>query len=100
MPENRKEAKSCHDCGLESLGDCENRNKHIPVDENSPPCKFCTRNRKKPEGVSLFISDFYSEAWTLSEGSDSHWSPLIEDPDPQEQALLKLLQGVVNTARR
>jgi hypothetical protein len=95
MPENRKELRSCHDCGLESLGDCENQNKHIPVDENSPPCKFCTRNSYISENTRN-LTDFFSEAWTLSHGADGHWSPLIEDANPVEQDLLRRLHALVN----
>lgn len=96
MPENRKEPKSCHDCGLENLGDCENRDKHIPIDENSPPCKFCSRNQILHELQSNVATDFFSEAWTLSEGADGHWSPLIEDANPLERVLLRRLHTLMN----
>lgn len=91
MPENQKEARTCHNCGLESLGDCENRHAHIPVDEKSPPCEFCARNPDKAK--TAVIADFYSENWVLSFGLDKHYSPIIEDPDATEQKLLKFLHA-------
>jgi hypothetical protein len=95
MPEIKKEAESCHNCGLESLGDCEERSVHRPVDEKSPPCKFCARNPDKAK--TAVIADFYSENWVLSFGLDKkheeHWSPIIEDPDAAEQKLLKFLHA-------
>ena len=90
MPEIRKEARTCHLCGLESLGDCEERSVHRPVDEKSPPCKFCLRNQYSEGKV---VADFYSETWVLSLGLDKHWSPIIEDADPHERLLLTLLHA-------
>jgi hypothetical protein len=80
--------KTCHDCGLEAVDDCEVHNKHIPFDEQKIPCRFCKRN-PKPERP---VTDFYSETWTLL----SDGTPTIEDPDPHEQTLLKFLHEVVD----
>jgi hypothetical protein len=38
------------------------------------------------------LADFYDEMWIL----ESDRTPTIEDADPQEQSLLKLLHGIVN----
>jgi hypothetical protein len=85
MPENRKEARNCHLCGLESLGDCEERSAHRPVDEKSPPCKFCSRNQYSRGKI---VADFYSENWVLSFGLDKHYSASIEDPQNSHERLL------------
>ena len=90
MPENRKEAKSCHQCGFEAIDYCEMRKGHIPADENLAPCRFCTRNRNRPK-VNV-IADFYSETWTL----DTEKTPIIEDPDQHERELLKILHAFMN----
>jgi hypothetical protein len=88
LPETRKEAKTCRDCGLEAIDDCESQNIHIPDDENSAPCKFCTRNRYNRSKV---VADFYDEVWTR----DSDRAPIIEDADePHERLLLRILHGI------
>ena len=88
MPEKRKEPRNCHNCGLESLDDCESRHIHIPDDEKLAPCKFCCRSKYSPRyAENRELSDFYSQMWTRDEERD----PLLEDPDPHEQSLLKML---------
>jgi hypothetical protein len=91
MPEKRKEAKTCHACGLESLDDCETDFRHIPSDENLAPCKYCVRN-PKPSKDAKMCTDFHDEMWIL----ESDKTPTIEDADPIQQVLLKLLHGIVN----
>lgn len=86
MPKNQKEAKSCHDCGLEAFDDCETSKRHIPADETMAPCKFCSRN---PVAVGWY--DFYDEQWTL----DTEGNPIIEDPTPHAVTLLKILHKIV-----
>jgi hypothetical protein len=93
LRENEKEAKSCHQCGLEAIDDCETENKHIPFSETLPPCRFCVRNRKRPK-VSM-IADFWDEMWTL----DTDKTPIIEDSDPHDQNLLKLLHDIIGGGR-
>jgi hypothetical protein len=91
MPEKRKEVKTRHDCGLEALDDCESDFRHIPSDETLPPCKYCLRNTN-PAKNSKMLGDFWDEMWIL----ESDKTPTIENPDPIEQSLLKLLHGIVN----
>jgi len=38
----KKEAQTCHGCGIESVDDCPKR--HIPADANKFPCNCCRRN--------------------------------------------------------
>jgi hypothetical protein len=90
MPKTQKEPKSCHDCGCEAIDNCESEKKHIPFDETLPPCLYCTRNVTERDGNVR--ADFYDETWTL----DSDRSPIIEDPDPTEQKLLRTLHILVN----
>jgi hypothetical protein len=90
MPQIKKEMKSCHDCGLESLGDCEENRVHRSVDAKSPPCKFCVRNRYSNAKT---VTDFYSENWVLSLGLDGHYSPSFEEQNPHERLLLTLFHA-------
>jgi hypothetical protein len=94
MPEKRKYPKSCHECGVEAIDACETRGEHLPFDENLAPCRFCARNRKKPKDVNI-VADFHSETWTL----DAEKTPMIEDPDPHEQQLLKILHAIITGER-
>jgi len=86
MPKNRKEAKNCHDCGLEALDECESGFGHIPSDEAQLPCSVCLRNPKKK--VGHFREDFHSEQWTV----ESNGTAIFEDPTPHEMELLKSLR--------
>lgn len=97
MPEKRKEPRTCHDCGLEDLDSCEDQKpkKHLPDNENLAPCVYCVRNPKKCE--ELFVADFYCEMWTRS--GDKEYTPIIEDPDPDEQELLRVLHLIINEAQ-
>ena len=88
MPEKKKEVKSCHDCGLEAIDDCETEKRHIPYDETLPPCRFCVRNSAKP--LRAVTTDFYDEMWIL----ESDKTPIIEDPDPHERELLRYLHEI------
>lgn len=104
MPENEKELKNCHECGLEAIDDCETQNIHIPADENSAPCCHCIRNtqRHKPkkvwgahhlQGRPYSEPDFFDEQWTR----DSQKNPIIEDiTTPHERFLLQYLHGLMN----
>jgi len=74
---------SCRECGLSNAD-----NEKKPADAKMVPCRFCKRNPK----AEARITDFHSETWTLL--SDN--TPTIEDPDPHEQALLRVLHDVVN----
>jgi hypothetical protein len=85
LAEKQKELKSCHQCGLEAIDDCESWNKHIPYGENLAPCKFCVRNCQR---IKIpWVMDFYDKMWTL----DTDRTPIIEDPDRHERNLLLLL---------
>jgi hypothetical protein len=90
MPENEKEPKSCHLCGVEAIDECVSEKKHIPFDETLAPCLYCVRNVSKRD--ANVRADFYDEEWTL----DVDRSPILEDPDPQEQKLLRTLHAIVN----
>jgi hypothetical protein len=90
LTEKRKEPKSCHDCGLEAIDECESEKQHIPFDENLAPCLYCVRN--VTERDAPVRADFYNEQWTL----DVDRSPILEDPDPTEQKLLRTLHIIVN----
>jgi hypothetical protein len=99
MPETEKEPQSCHMCGLESFTDCEDEDRqiHIPDAENLPPCKFCVRNKYSPRYAKKAERlDFFSETWTRYEDR----SPIIEDPDPHEQNLLKCLHALIGGEKR
>lgn len=104
MPENKKELKNCHECGLEAIDDCETRNIHIPADENSAPCCYCVRNLERHKlkkvwgaprvrGRRYSEPDFFDEQWTR----DAQKKPIIEDtPTPRERTLLQCLHGLTN----
>jgi len=79
-----KEPKTCHDCGLEAIDECESGKGHIPFDEHRAPCKFCERNY----GTEDIMTDFYSENWTL----DDKGKPMFDDPTMRDRALLRLLK--------
>ena len=99
MLRKRKEARTCHDCGLEAFEDCEARKGHIPADETLLPCSCCVRNPKKTKAgwiadfyaSTSWRADFYSETWTR----DSDKSAIIEDPTPHERTLLETLHLIV-----
>jgi|GEM_PF-5141256 len=92
MPENRKEPKNCHECGLEAIDDCETRNVHIPADENSGPCLYCVRNPERHKLKTLWRADFFDEQWTR----DAQKNPIIEDTTtPHERFLLRCLHGLM-----
>ena len=94
MPETQKEAKTCHQCGVEAIDECQSENKHMPFDENLAPCKFCVRNHNRPK-VSV-IADFYDEMWTL----DVDRTPIIEDvTSPHQQSILKILHAITTGER-
>jgi hypothetical protein len=90
MPEKKKEVQSCHLCGVEAIDECEMHEGHIPFDETLPPCVYCVRNASKRDAPVRM--DFYDKMWTL----ESDRTPILEDPDPQEQKLLKTLHAIVN----
>lgn len=88
MPKNQKEAKSCHDCGLEDINACEN-SKHRSSRPLEVPCRFCLRN---PESIGSYdFYDFYDEQWTLNARRD----PIIEDPTPHGVELLKTMRQII-----
>ena len=76
-------AKTCDRCGLEAAD-----NPDKPYDPFKIPCRFCKRN---PQAESR-VSDFFSETWCLDDDN----TPIIEQPDPHEQALLRLMHDLVN----
>jgi hypothetical protein len=80
----QKQPKTCHDCGLEAIDECETGQGHFPYDQNAPPCKFCERNFK----TENIVTDFYSENWTLA----SDKTPMFDDLTPRDKALLGLLK--------
>lgn len=91
MPENKQRTKSCHDCGLEDLDACETKNIHrSSLEPDQLPCRACVRN---PEAIGWY--DFYDEQWT-GMLEDGKLNPFIEDPDPQEQGLLRVFHTLVN----
>ena len=90
MPENEKEPKSCHNCGVEAIDECVGEKRHLPFDETLPPCVYCVRNASKRDAPVRM--DFYDEIWTL----DTDRSPILEDPDPRERKFLKTLHAIVN----
>jgi hypothetical protein len=94
MPKIKKEPKTCHDCGLEAIDECEMHEGHVPYNEILPPCVFCTRNTS--ERNIQVRTDFYREQWTL----DAYRSPILEDATPQDVRLLKLLHILINGGER
>jgi hypothetical protein len=90
MPENQKEWKHCHDCGLEAIDDCVSANKHIPDDENFAPCVYCVRNRLDHKPTN-WRADFHDEMWIR----ESDCSPTIQDVGPHEQSLLRTLHIIL-----
>jgi len=92
LAKKRKEARTCHDCGLEAIDDCEGEKRHIPSDETLLPCSCCVRNPEKHRLKTLWRADFYSETWTR----ESDKTPVIEDPNPHECELLRTLHLIIN----
>jgi hypothetical protein len=90
MPEIEERTKTCHECGLESIDDCETTKKHIPDDENFAPCVYCVRNHLEHTPTN-WRADFYSERWYR----DADKAPHIDDPDPHERQLLQTLHEIV-----
>jgi hypothetical protein len=86
MAKKRKEAKSCHECGLEDINRCEFEFAHRSSRPSQTPCVFCLRN---PEKVGWY--DFYHEQWTLN----ANGTPILEDPTPSDVCMLKTLRGIV-----
>lgn len=74
---------SCCECGLSNAD-----NEKKPANPKMLPCKFCTRNIKG----KARITDFHSETWAL----DSDNEAIIEQPDPHECNLLRILHEIVN----
>jgi hypothetical protein len=91
MLRKRKEAKTCHECGLEALEECESNFGHMPSDESLLPCSCCTRNPKLISLLTSWRSDFFSEQWTR----DSDRTAIIETPTPHEVDLLRTLHLIV-----
>lgn len=87
----KTERKTCYLCGLEDIDVCETKGIHRSSIPDKPPCRFCTRN-PEAEGKT---ADFHSETWCI-DFSSGKAEAIIEDPDPHEQTLLKLLHEVVN----
>jgi len=80
----RKERKkTCNECGL-SNANSETR----PANPYKTPCQFCNRNAN----AQAHIADFHSETWAL----DSHNNAIIEQPDPHECNLLRILHEIIN----
>lgn len=79
-------SKTCHDCGLEAIDNCETENVHIPFDESKFPCLVCQRNSK----TKINFADFFSENWCLDENNDA----IIEDPNKRDLKLLRLLRDI------
>ena len=92
MSKKEKEPKTCHECGLENWDACEDTtpSTHVPDNENFAPCVYCVRNPKSHK--QRWIADFFSEMWTR----DSDHTPIIENPDSDECALLRTLHLIVN----
>jgi len=84
---SKKEPLTCHDCGLEAIDKCEGGQRHLSSRPEDYPCRYCERNREKDEPVF----DFFSETWTLEQHTDGKFYPLIEDPDPHERLLLRVM---------
>ena len=94
MLEKRKEAQNCHLCGLENFDACEDGSVHKPaLEKNELPCASCARN---PDVIGGRF-DFYDEQWTREfTAKNGLGKCFIEDPDPQEQELLRNLHKIVN----
>ena len=96
MPETRKEARNCHNCGLEDFDACDVKENpiHRPaLEKDEVPCSACARN---PEIIGNRF-DFYDEQWTREFTTKKGVGKcFIEDPDPHEVSLLKLLHRTVN----
>jgi hypothetical protein len=86
LPEKKKEAKSCHECGLEDINTCEFEFTHRSSRPSQTPCVFCLRN---PEKVGWY--DFYHEQWTLNTRDDA----ILEDPTPSDVSMLQVLRDIV-----
>lgn len=83
----QKQPKTCHDCGLEAIDECEGDRQHLPFDEDKAPCKYCERNLKS-ENIA---SDFFSENWILN----ANQKPIFDDPTKRDEALLDLLDYAI-----
>jgi hypothetical protein len=79
----QKQPKTCHNCGLEAIDDCDNNGQHIPSDGERAPCKFCERNLTS----ETIASDFWNENWIL----DANGNAKFDDIGKVEEALLDLL---------
>lgn len=88
MAKIQKQGKNCHECGLEAIDPCETGKGHIHDDENLAPCVYCVRNRLEHTRTNC-RADFYSETWT----GESDKTPIMQDPDPHEQTLLRTLHN-------
>ena len=97
MSKKEKELKTCHECGLEDWDSCEDHtpSTHLPDNENLTPCMYCVSNSKRTQ--QRWIADFYCEMWTRS--GDKDYTPMIEDPDPDECALLRTLHLIINESQ-
>ena len=74
---------TCEECGLANAD-----NEKEPANPIGLPCRFCRRNGKAVKPVT----DFHSETWLLNSRNE----PIIEDPDPHEQNILRFLHEIVN----
>jgi hypothetical protein len=89
-----KEPKTCHQCELEAIDDCQTENKHIPDDENLLPCVCCVRNYLNHKPTN-WRADFYAQTWY----SEADKSAAIDDPDPHEKTLLETLHLIIMEVR-
>ena len=90
MPIKRKEARTCHDCGLEDVNACE-RGLHRSSRETLLPCNSCVRNSEHGK-LSCWASDFFHMQWRL----DANGQPGFDDIDPRAAELLRTLHLVIN----
>lgn len=89
MPKNKKEARTCHNCGLESLIDCEEWALHESSIPDELPCQACTRN---PENIGGKF-DFWNEDWATAI-SRGKVTAELEDSDDVKRELCEKLEAL------
>lgn len=68
---------------------------HTYLTMKTSPCMYCVSNSKRTQ--QRWIADFYCEMWTRS--GDKDYTPMTEDPDPDECAFLRTLHLIINESQ-
>jgi len=81
----KRRKKTCHNCGLENIEECEAFSMHKPLIPLKLPCRICQRNP-----VTCGWYDMFSVKWDFDENGD----PAIREPTKPEQRILDVIANI------